>query len=1427
MDPVYPSGSSFLSETDDSEMRRRIAEFDWHKTPLGPINDWPPTLQLALRICLGSSFPLAIYWGPEFTLLYNDACSGLAGKRHPWVLGRPASEAWFDLWDIISPDYYQAFSGLAARRDEQLLPISRYGYTEECYFDYTLSPIRSEDGEVAGLFSTMVETTGRIIGERRLRTLRDLGVVPAGDASSVEHACESAASVLATNPYDLPLVLLYLLDAEKQRATLAGAAGIPRGTQISPRLINLNDPDAPWPFAGVVQTQRSAKVDGLRERFGMVGIGPWPEPIDQAVVMPLAKPGQKRLAGFVVAGVSPRRLFDDDYRGFFELVAGQVATSVAHVRAFEEEHRRAEALAELDQAKTNFFNNISHEFRTPLTLMLSPVEDLLAKPQGEVRSENRELLTVVNRNGRRLLRLVNTLLDFSRIEAGRATAVYQPTALAAFTRDVCSVFRSVCERASLRLIVDCPTLAEPVYVDRDMWEKIVLNLLSNAFKFTFEGEIAITLRQVARSVQLKVGDMGTGIPAEEMPKVFERFHRIDNAHGRTHEGSGIGLALVQELVKLHGGTITAESVVGRGSTFTVTLPLGSDHLPADRIRETSTAATIGSGLESYADESLRWLPDPAPSGNFATLEEPEFADEVSSENASSGSSSEGSGNRRFRILIADDNTDLRQYLVRLLSERYDVRAVSDGEQAFVVAQSWKPDLLLADVMMPRLDGFALLRKLRGNPAIADLPVIMLSARAGEESRMEGLEAGADDYLVKPFSARELLARVGGTLQMARLRHEADASVRSSEERLRMALTAARMVAWEWDLADNTVKLSENAAEMFDLSPSSAIKTHQQQFALIHPDDLERHQAIVNQAVQNCASYLSHFRIIRPRRGDFIWIEERADTVCDPSGRALRLVGVAMDVSERKQIEETLQRSHARFESLVNRSPVGIFLVDDELQIRQVNPQARPIFGEFDPLTDSDFVKIMHTLWPRRYADEVIEVFRHTLHSGEPGFIPERPEFSENRYLSPHSQPDSAKLEHYEWQIDRISLQDGRHGVVCYINDVSRHVLVRQALAENDRRKDEFLATLAHELRNPLAPIRTGLELLRMASDNPALVEDVRLKMEGQTRQLVRLVDDLLDVSRINCGKVVLKKERIELQSVVRSALDATRLYFEECGHTLSIELPPQPIYLDADAARLAQIISNLLTNAARYTDRSGHIEVIAEQQGSEAVVTVKDNGIGIAADMLVNIFEMFTQADHSVERSSNGLGIGLTLVRRLVELHGGSVEARSEGPGHGSAFSVRLPISNQPLPQLQPASDDVDVVSTSVELAKLRILVVDDNQDAANMLATAVKMLGSDARVAYDGLEALDIAEQFQPDVVLMDLGMPKLNGYDTARRMRQRWPDQLKIVALTGWGQDEDRRHAFEAGFDHHMVKPVEPAALWEVLSNCQPRSPQDNSST
>ncbi len=774
-----------VKEEDDQWVRgggalgHLVREFDWAKTPLGAIEQWPQSLKIAVRILLTSRFAMWLSWGPELTFLYNDAYAKMSlGKKHPWALGRPSREVWKEIWSDISPRIDRVFQSGEATWDEGLqLFLERSGYREETYHTFSYSPLLNEESKVCGHLCVVTEETDRIVGERRLNTLRSLSAELSQTATEQDVAA-TVARVLAENQQDLPFTLTYLFN-DRHQARLAARTGISPGHPAAPESIDLTAESSVWPVSEILGQKDFFLVEDLKSRFSSVPSGVWPDSPTRAIILPIAGHTQDAAAGVIIVALNPYRPLDVSYGGFLNLVAGQIAASIANARAYQEEKKRAEALAEIDRAKTAFFSNVSHEFRTPLTLMLGPLQDLLSRSQTHLSPTAAQQLELVNRNGARLLRLVNTLLDFSRIEAGRVKAVYQATDLAAFTAELAGVFRSATDRAGLRLIVDCHPLKDVAYVDRDMWEKIILNLVSNAFKFTFEGEIAVTLSQTENTAELRVRDTGVGIPPEEIPHLFDRFHRVPNTRSRTHEGTGIGLALVHELVKLHGGTMRVESTLAKGSTFIVTLPLGQAHLAAEQIGGQRSLASTATGANPFVQEALRWLP----ATDDAEKEELPLEGDLLPAPCPPGNID----SNRPRVLIADDNADMRQYLSRLLSERYNVVAVADGQLALESIRQQAPDLVLSDIMMPNVDGFALLQSLRSNDATNTIPIILLSARAGEESRVEGIDAGADDYLVKPFSARELLARVQTHLELARVRREANELLRQSEERLQTDL----------------------------------------------------------------------------------------------------------------------------------------------------------------------------------------------------------------------------------------------------------------------------------------------------------------------------------------------------------------------------------------------------------------------------------------------------------------------------------------------------------------------------------------------------------------------------------------------------------------------------------------------------------------
>ncbi|MBE9226552.1 response regulator [Phormidium sp. LEGE 05292] len=1717
----------------DSEMALLMRSLDWSQTPLGPVSGWAQSLKTLIGILMSSRYPMFVWWGREYANLYNDAYRPMLGtSKHPQFLGKSAKDCWAGIWDVVGPLADNVLNtGQSTWSENLLLIMDRNGYAEEAYFTFSYSPVRDESGGVGGIFCAVIETTKQVIGERRLRSLRELSSSTV-EAKTVEQACQLAIATLSANIHDIPFALLYLVEPDGDRARLVSTTtNIQPGTIASPGQVDLTQESDLWNLSRVNQTKETELVEDLTVRFGELPGGAWSESPHAGLVIPLTKSGQtQHLAGFLVVGVSPRRALDDEYRGFFDLVASHVTTAIANAQAYEAERKRAEALAELDRAKTLFFSNVSHEFRTPLTLMRNPLEDILANPSGP-NPRDRQQLEIVYRNSQRLLKLVNTLLDFSRIQSGRIEAVYEPTDLAMLTADLAGVFRSAIERAGISLQVNCPPLPQPVYVDREMWEKIVLNLLSNAFKFTFAGEITVSLRWCdcenkinpvilsSSQVILEVRDTGTGIPSEDLPHIFERFHRAKGARGRSYEGSGIGLSLVQELVRLHGGTIEVSSAIDRGTCFTVSIPTGYAHLPSNRISATRTLTSTATGATHYVDEALHWLPEEAGEQGSRGAGE-RYQTDVSPLPLCSSAPLPSSA----RILLADDNADMRAYLKRLLSQQYEVETVADGVAALAAIRQQLPDLVLADVMMPELDGFELLRELRSNQQTKELPIVLLSARAGEESRIEGLKAGADDYLTKPFSARELLARVEATLKLAQLRREAtqreqtlrqeaqttkqtletilssisdgfytldrdwrytyvndrlceiagkqreellgynhwelfpdavgtevfvqfhrsvneqtplqfeylylpwnrwfefrvypssngltifvvEVTARKQAElvlveqkkllelialghpldeclwalctslsklnpRIRVCLLLtdaqgltfprsitpgfsasfgqglkdapinelcigtcgeavysgqpvtcadianddrwsqewrelciahgilgchsapvwgfdrhplgslmlcfdeARMPTdWEYQLAYFGTQVASIALEcdrssakiqtlnqtlahrvdeletLFDLLPVGVAIAEDPECRMIRsnrylsrivrvpvdanhshsvPDDERPAYRVCQEGqelpveelpMQYAAIHNTEVRdkvvdIVHPD-GTVIKLLCYASPLHDAQGKVRGALGGFADITDRIRTEAALRQSEERYRYLVEATPQLVWAADAQGRNTYISQQMCDYIGlPSEQLLDLNWQTVIH-------PDDVERISRSWMESVQNG-IPYEAEYRLRK-------SDGT----YRWQLVRaMPLRDEQgqirqwFGVLTDIHDKQEleeqrsHLLqqaqtAREEAERANRIKDEFLAVLSHELRSPLNPILGWSSLLQNRKLDEATTKQALATIERNAKLQSELIEDLLDVSRILRGKLSLTISPINLTSIVQSAIETVRLAAEAKSIEIKTKLDPSVGLVSGDLTRLQQVIWNLLSNAVKFTPPQGKVEVQLEQINDYAQITVSDTGKGIHPDFLPFVFDYFRQEDSATTRKFGGLGLGLAIVRHLVELHGGTVKADSPGDGSGANFMVRLPL----MPS-QPISNMDQLSEPSLNLQGIQILVVDDDTDTRDFVAFVLEEAGARVIAVSSAREAMTALTQSLCDVLLSDIGMPEMDGYMLMQQIRALPPErggQIKAIALTAYAGDLNQQQALQAGFQRHLAKPIDPQALIKTISKLKDNS-------
>jgi PAS domain S-box-containing protein len=1255
-----------------------IRGHDWSRTPLGPIESWPQSLKTSVNLIVNARHPMWIGWGEGATFLYNDAyIEVLSLSKHPWALGKPAAEVWPEIWDICGPLLDKVFHRAEASfLDDVRLLMNRGDFVEETYYSFSYSPIRDEFGRVAGLFCPTADVTPKVINARRLGTLSELSA-NALVQKTTDAACTSVAATLGKNPDDIPFAVLYLVDSEGKQARLEQTCGLARGIDgLTPHLVELNMADGQclWPLAEVIKTGRTQIVSV--KNVEALPLGAARQRVSQAMVLPVTSRAEGGTVGILIAGVNPARRLDTEYCTFYELIAGQIATAIQNVRAAEEERQRLEALAEIDRAKTAFFSNVSHEFRTPLTLMLGPVEELLSKSHTDLSPAAKMQLELVNRNGTRLLRLVNTLLDFSRIEAGRMQATYQPTDLAAFTVELGSVFRSATEKAGLRLELNCPRLSQPVFVDRGMWEKIVLNLISNAFKFTFEGRIALTLTETEDHVELRVLDTGVGIPPEEIPRLFDRFHRIENTRSRTHEGSGIGLALVQELVKLHGGSVGVQSEVGVGTTFIVRVPLGSAHLAAERIGRTRTLTSTAMGAAPFVDEALRWLPE----ADFG-----EAADEVPADDelipvpCPPLLQDDAATAARPLILVADDNADMRQYLVRMLAERYDVQAAADGQAALERIRENPPALILSDVMMPNLDGFGLIRELRSDPATRTLPIILLSARAGEESRVEGMEQGADDYLIKPFSARELLARVQTHLELARVRKESEEALRRRTEQFETLLNEAPLGVY---LVDGDFRLraaNPLALRAFDNSDSIG-----------RDFDEWTHTRWPQERADEIVGIFRHTLETGEPHVEAEWIQKRLDIqvrqfyewqthrIPLPEG-GYGVVCYFRDISAQVHAREAIQESEQWLRLATQAAELGIWhWFPDGDRSTWDNDRMYEIFGrtrEDGPFSEHEFTtRIVHP----DDRDTLHRALLATLQNGVRLFAQGRI----------YRKDGACRWVEFTGQLERRA--DG--SALCILGTVL-DIHERKQAEENYRRLAD---TLDAEVRLRTRELeQRNVEVVRQSEQLRDLSSRLLRSQDEERRRLARELHDsagqILTALGINLARVAQHADQIPAH-LAKDADDSLRLVQQLTQEIRTMSYLLHPPLLDEaglaealgwytkglmersglditlviakDFGRLPRemelvmfrVVQECLTNIHRHSVSKTALIRIARERGT-IDLDVQDEGQGISPEKLAQI-------------QSQGSGVGITGMRERVRQFGGQMTIHSDSGG--TRISVRF-----------------------------------------------------------------------------------------------------------------------------------------------------------
>jgi PAS domain S-box-containing protein len=1266
--PGSNSSSSLSQNSSDfdwlsggGEIGKLIRTIDWSQTPLGPVQTWPQSLRTTISICLSSNFPTSIVWGEEMVQIYNDSYRPICGDAHPGSLGAKFWDTWESARPAVGAIIANAQSGIGSYLENLRMFLERKGYIEEAFMTFSFSPISNEQGEIGGLFHPITETTDRMLHARRTGVLRDLGA-RLNEAKTMDDIYRAASQDIDSFQLDLPYLAFYEWEGEK--AVLKISYG------ISPEQLHEFDSQAMINLGIGPHLSTALEISHSLVDPSASAVGPYLEIPQRVLVLPFSLPGHSESLGFALAAVSSRRALDEAYRSFYENLAQSYNAAISSVHALEQEQQRAEALAEIDRAKTNFFSNISHELRTPLTLMLGPIEDQLLR--SEVGSAERERYDLIYRNGKRLRKLVNSLLDFSRIEAGRLHAKFALGDIVKSSADIASIFRSTLETAGLNLEVQNFEAKDHIYYDAEMWERIMLNLLSNAYKYTIEGSIQLSFEETDHSISVIVSDSGIGIPEQDLPKLFERFHRVEGARGRTYEGTGIGLSLVKQLMKIQGGDITVKSVEGKGTSFKATLRKGRDHFPSHQITDEKDRYDFSSDALLFLEEAAGWQRADDGPASAKTLNEamvPNVSDNATADHSQT-------------VLVVDDNADMRNYVAGFLSKYFNILVADNGDQALAVVKAGRVNLVLSDVMMPGLNGFELLQAIRSMSDTKDLPVILLSARAGEEAKLEGLREGANDYLVKPFSSRELIARVTSTLQISTMREETANLRANSNERLRSVFAQAAVGMLVLDLDTNILDTNATFASITGYNVEELKKMSVEK--LNQPSDW----AIAIEKVQDILAGRSSGVVLEKqlirKDGTLCWVQVSLSAVRNSHNEIDSLIGVCEDIRARKESE----------------------------------------------------------------------------------------------------------------------------------------IIAKDALNEAEkanRTKSMFLANMSHEIRTPLGIIQGYIDLLNSSNILPEEQQGWINIAKRNAQQLGIIIDDILDLSRVEADKIELYKTRFDLIDFLRDIQTTFAHKAEEKGLTLSIDYESaKDQQIATDRNRLRQILVNVVGNSIKFTSKGKvTLKYGFEKLGHDRErhsFRVLDTGIGMSREDQQKLFQPFSQADASINRSFGGTGLGLALSNNLAQLMGGQLRVLYSVPTEGSEFELELILDS-----LEAISDEVvksmPLVKGDKPLSGLKILLVEDSPDNQLLISRILKREGvATIAMASDGLEGVEMAETGDFDLVLMDVQMPKMDGFEAVAFLRKK-AFKTPVIALTAHAMKGYRDECIAAGFDDYLMKPIHREALVNVI--------------
>ncbi|RIB06139.1 hypothetical protein C2G38_538757 [Gigaspora rosea] len=1219
-----------LTYNEESNFNDKIYNFDWSSTSLGPMDSWDPAYKTAINLCLQSTFPICIYLGSDWVILHNKEWIQLIG--YPYVLGKTIKEAWPSLYYFISSlceSVRTTRKGLF--RSDEYIEVKRDGYSEEAYFDYTYSPIFKSDGTFGGIFCIAQETTKRVLNDRRLKTFIEIGNrIP--EVESLESACYTMTKVLNDNNTDIPYSLIYFIEHELNDSSKSLIARLIATTFDDNNKKGRHIPDYfPETREIIDLTKDDDKSYGtyidlkrITATYSFLKCKSWPiylaikkghvkvllKDESQAVLLStkISLYGGKVLFAVLICGVNRCCPLDEKYMKYFQQVINQMNKYLLHGMSMEEKKKRNKILADLNRQKVTFFQGISHELKTPLTLMLSPLDDVINVCSQETQeTQIMSYLQIIRRNARRLLKLINSSLQFSNIEADQLEAHYCETNIAEFTRELVLEFEDVAKQLGLDYVIEIPrskefnrALSDKIYLDHDMYETIVFNLCSNALKHTWNGRITIRLyldyKDEKRIIVLEVSDTGVGIPETALPNIFQRFYRVESQESRSHEGTGIGLSLVKELITRHGGDITVTSAVNQGTTFKCLFPIGCEHLPKNQIRFNNVENPVTHGRELYTsrqlylEESSQWIKnsksearddlDQLPIDDRNMDIDKMLTEEIMRHFYTNGHDDE----KKYQILLVDDNNDMRDYLEDLLKE-FDIVHARDGREAILVLKKLEilPDLVISDIMMPNMNGYELLDVIRSNIKTRLIPVILLSAKASEESKIKGLDKGADDYLIKPFSSRELITRIRANIKLSLLRRKILIQLCKQEESKQLLLSITNMIVSRSDINETFLYV---AKEIHRILPCERI--------LIISDDKSKSNKIV--------------------------------TLCEyPENISRNTTMMTSQLTEIRNNDKSKSQAFIKLNEYLNNSP-GINI--------SLNVYCDDVHKNVSILSVE--VRLDNDIWG---------------------------------WIKVHRSPNSIWFESEVELLQQISNQINL--AITYVNlleeNAAKEIQIKATEIANIT-KSQILANTSHELRTPLNAI-TGLLSLFEGTNLNTDQKDMFSIMSRASDVILSIVNDILDVAKLEAQKLTLVNRIFDLIELIEGIIET---FGKKAGDKkieliLNYDIDILPRYVKSDPERLKQVLSHLLSNAVKFTNKGEIILTVSMQSQEVFEIELCDTGIGIDPEYIQHAWKSFTQGDTSIIRNQDGTGIGLSICKNLVELNGGKIKVKSQ-LGKGSKF---------------------------------------------------------------------------------------------------------------------------------------------------------------